>query len=74
MTRSQRKNVRKLVSLSPGLGGRRVGRSFGKHLRILKSDALKVLIEDGLKLRDRREDYSRDWKLPLKNAKCRRYY
>jgi hypothetical protein len=56
MARSQsRKSVRKLVTLSPDLADRveKFREAFGASS---ESDALKVLIEDGLKMRDRRED------------------
>ena len=55
MARSIRKGIRKLVTLPPELAQRvdKFREAFGASS---KSDALKVLIEDGLKMRDRRED------------------
>lgn len=55
MARSQSKSIRKLVSLSPELAERveKFRESVGASS---ESDALKILIEDGLKMRDRRED------------------
>jgi hypothetical protein len=55
MARTQRKSIRKLVTLSPELAERveKFRETFGASS---ESDALKVLIEDGLKMRDRRDD------------------
>jgi hypothetical protein len=58
MARSRQKSVRKLVTLSSELAQRveRFREAIGASS---ESDALKMLIEDGLKLRDTREDLYR---------------
>jgi hypothetical protein len=55
MARTQRKSIRKLVSLSPELADRveKFRQTLGGPS---ESDTLKILIEDGLKMRDRRDD------------------
>jgi hypothetical protein len=55
MTKSQKKSIRKLVTLSVELA-ERVEKFRDSVGAASESDALKALIEDGLKLRDRAED------------------
>jgi hypothetical protein len=55
MARSLQKSVRKLVTLSPELA-ERVEKYRASSGAASESDALKALIEDGLKLKDRSSD------------------
>src|SRR5690348_14651167 len=67
MAQSQRKSIRKLVSLSAELA-ERVEKFYHESGAASESDALKVLIEDGLKMRDRPYDLFRRCESAIKSG------
>jgi hypothetical protein len=67
MTQSQRKSIRKLVTLTAELA-ERVERFQRESGAASESDALKMLIEDGLKMRDRPYDLFRRCESAVKSG------
>ena len=67
MARSQRKNIRKLVTLPPELADRidKFRQEIGASS---ESDALKLLIENGFKLRDRPADLYAQFEAAIQNG------
>jgi hypothetical protein len=67
MAQSQKKSIRKLVSLSAELA-ERVDQFRESVGAASESDALKTLIEDGLKLRDKPEDLFKRFEISSQNG------